>query len=101
MHGRVGDSAIIGSGLYADNESGAACTTGVGELIIRLCLARATELLTRKFGKNTGGIIAVNKHGEFGMEINTRSMPIALFTNKTGDRPKVALSKHEAASLFI
>jgi beta-aspartyl-peptidase (threonine type) len=119
MHGRVGDSAIIGSGLYADNESGAACTTGVGELIIRLCLAktacdymraeqdvltsstRAIELLTRKFGKNTGGIIVVNKHGEFGMETNTRSMPIALFTNKTGDRPKVALSKHEAASLFI
>ncbi|HEY6885388.1 MAG TPA: isoaspartyl peptidase/L-asparaginase [Nitrososphaeraceae archaeon] len=119
MRGRVGDSAIIGSGLYADNESGAACTTGVGELIIRLCLAktacdymraeqdaltssrRAIELLTRKFGKNTGGIIAVNKHGEFGMEINTQSMPIALFTNKTGDRPKVALSKHEAASLFI
>ena len=119
MRGRVGDSAIIGSGLYADNESGAACTTGVGELIIRLCLAktacdymraeqdaltssrRAIELLTRKFGKNTGGIIAVNKHGEFGMEINTQSMPIALFTNKTGDRPKVALSKHEATSLFI
>lgn len=119
MHGRVGDSAIIGSGLYADNESGAACTTGIGELIIRLCLAktacdymgtkqdaltssrRAIELLTRKFGENTGGIIAVNKHGEFGMEINTQSMPIALFTSNTGDKPKVAFNKHEASSLFI
>jgi beta-aspartyl-peptidase (threonine type) len=119
MHGRVGDSAIIGSGLYADNESGAACTTGMGELIIRLCLAktacdymgakqdaltssrRAIELLTRKFGENTGGIIAVNKHGEFGMEINTQSMPIALFTSNTGDKPKVAFNKHEASSLFI
>jgi beta-aspartyl-peptidase (threonine type) len=119
MHGRVGDSAIIGSGLYADNESGAACTTGMGELIIRLCLAktacdymgakqdaltssrRAIELLTRKFGENTGGIIAVNKHGEFGMEINTQSMPIALFTSNTSDKPKVAFNKHEASSLFI
>ena len=51
----------------------------------------AIELLTKKFGKNTGGIIAVDKYGHFGMETNTRSMPIALFTNKTGNKPKVAL----------
>lgn len=30
MPGRIGDSAIIGSGLYADNEDGATCMTGVG-----------------------------------------------------------------------
>src|SRR5690242_20503064 len=113
MHGRIGDSAIIGSGLYAVNELGAACTTGVGELIMRLCLAKtacdymreeknaltsskmAIELLTKKFGKNTGGIIAVDKYGHFGMETNTRSMPIALFTNKTGNKPKVALGRQE------
>ena len=119
MHGRIGDSAIIGSGLYADNELGAACITGVGELIMRLCLAKtacdymreeknaltsskwAIELLTKKFGKNTGGIIAVDKYGHFGMETNTRSMPIALFTNKTGNKPKVALGRQEVKSLFI
>ncbi|MDQ3100603.1 MAG: N(4)-(beta-N-acetylglucosaminyl)-L-asparaginase [Bacteroidota bacterium] len=35
VHGRVGDSPIIGAGLYVDGEAGAACATGVGELVIR------------------------------------------------------------------
>lgn len=35
MHGRVGDSPIIGAGLYVDNEIGAATSTGVGEEVIR------------------------------------------------------------------
>jgi isoaspartyl peptidase/L-asparaginase-like protein (Ntn-hydrolase superfamily) len=127
MPGRIGDSAIIGSGIYSDNESGAACATGVGEVITRPCLAkkvcdhtkeeqqqdamksskRATELLTKKFGKNTGGIITVDKYVQFGMETNTRWMPIALFTNKTNNNNnnnnnhKVTLRKDEACSLFI
>jgi len=36
MHGRVGDSPIIGAGLYVDNEVGAATSTGVGEEVIRI-----------------------------------------------------------------
>ena len=36
MHGRVGDSPIIGAGLYVDNEIGAATSTGVGEEVIRV-----------------------------------------------------------------
>ena len=35
LHGRVGDSPIIGAGLYVDNEVGAATSTGVGEEVIR------------------------------------------------------------------
>ncbi len=35
MHGRVGDSPIIGAGLYVDNEVGGATATGVGEEVIR------------------------------------------------------------------
>lgn len=35
MHGRVGDSPIIGAGLYVDNEVGAATATGVGELVMK------------------------------------------------------------------
>src|SRR5690606_27754388 len=35
MHGRVGDSPIIGAGLYVDNEVGAATATGHGEEVIR------------------------------------------------------------------
>jgi N4-(beta-N-acetylglucosaminyl)-L-asparaginase len=36
MHGRVGDSPIIGAGLYVDNEVGAATATGLGEEVIRV-----------------------------------------------------------------
>lgn len=35
MHGRVGDSPIIGAGMYADNEVGAAAATGLGELVLK------------------------------------------------------------------
>lgn len=37
MHGRVGDSPIIGAGLFVDNEVGAATATGHGEEVIRTC----------------------------------------------------------------
>jgi len=37
MHGRVGDSPIIGAGLFVDNEVGAAAATGVGEECIKIC----------------------------------------------------------------
>lgn len=36
IHGRVGDSPIIGAGLFVDGEVGAACSTGTGELVIRI-----------------------------------------------------------------
>ncbi|HMT29042.1 MAG TPA: N(4)-(beta-N-acetylglucosaminyl)-L-asparaginase [Bacteroidia bacterium] len=87
MHGRVGDSPIIGAGLYVDNEIGAACATGLGEAVIRQCgsflvveLMRqgippteackiAVERIT-KHEKNIDdlqvGFIAMNKNGETG-----------------------------------
>lgn len=37
MRGRVGDSPIIGAGLFVDNEVGAATSSGVGEEVIRIC----------------------------------------------------------------
>lgn len=36
LHGRVGDSPIIGAGLFVDNEVGAATATGLGEAVIRI-----------------------------------------------------------------
>jgi isoaspartyl peptidase/L-asparaginase-like protein (Ntn-hydrolase superfamily) len=46
LPGRVGDSPIIGSGLYVDNEVGAAGATGVGENIMRYCLSfQVVELI--------------------------------------------------------
>ncbi|HEX7032912.1 MAG TPA: isoaspartyl peptidase/L-asparaginase [Nitrososphaera sp.] len=100
MHGRVGDSAVIGAGIYADNSSGAACATGNGELIMRLCLSKyacdlmkqrhspsqaarkAISLATRRFGPNNAGIMAVNAKGMFSHSMNTRSMRVAMKTSK-------------------
>jgi L-asparaginase / beta-aspartyl-peptidase len=99
MSGRIGDSAVIGGGLYADNKSGAACATGNGEYIMRLCMCkyacdqmqsnnalisskRSIALLTERFGKNTGGIITVDRRGRFGVAYNTLDMPIASITSK-------------------
>jgi beta-aspartyl-peptidase (threonine type) len=107
MHGRIGDSAIIGSGIYADNRSGAACATGYGEYAMRLCLSKyacdqmqsknsasssskkSIKLLTNRFGKDTGGIITVDTKGRFGIACNTRSMSTALLTNKY-QKPNIA-----------
>jgi L-asparaginase / beta-aspartyl-peptidase len=107
MHGRIGDSAIIGSGIYADNKSGAACATGYGEYAMRLCLCKyacdqmqsknsaslsskkSIDMLTKRFGKNTGGIITVDTKGRFGIACNTRSMSTAMITNKN-QKPIIA-----------
>ena len=46
LPGRVGDTPLIGSGVYADNESGAVSMTGIGESIIRIAVAKeVTDLL--------------------------------------------------------
>jgi N4-(beta-N-acetylglucosaminyl)-L-asparaginase len=91
MHGRVGDSPIIGAGLYVDNEIGAATATGHGEEVIRIAGSHlVVELmrqgkspqqaceeavhriikLTKARNKNLSdiqvGFIALNKSGEVG-----------------------------------
>ena len=88
MHGRVGDSPIIGAGLYVDNEVGAATATGVGEEVIRIVGAhlvvelmrggaspeKACRLAVERIMKiNPGkakevqvGFAALNKQGEYG-----------------------------------
>ena len=48
LRGRVGDSALVGSGLYADDEAGAAAATGVGEDIMRGCLSFVAVELMRQ-----------------------------------------------------
>lgn len=91
MHGRVGDSPIIGAGLYVDNEVGAATATGHGEEVIRItgchlvvelmrqgkspqkaCEEAVSRIvkLTKNRNKNLKdiqvGFIALNKKGEYG-----------------------------------
>jgi beta-aspartyl-peptidase (threonine type) len=41
LPGRVGDTPLIGCGVYADNQSGAVSMTGIGEGIIRLVIAKS------------------------------------------------------------
>ncbi len=48
LHGRVGDSPIIGAGLYTDSEAGAAVSTGRGEECVRACGSFYTVELMRK-----------------------------------------------------
>jgi N4-(beta-N-acetylglucosaminyl)-L-asparaginase len=48
IHGRVGDSPIIGAGLFVDGDVGAACATGVGELMIRTAASHAVVELMRQ-----------------------------------------------------
>ena len=118
MSGRIGDSAIIGAGIYANNRSGAACATGKGELMIKLCLSKYTcdymqshnahqastkaiELLTSKFGSNSGGMITVDRKGRFGASTNTKVMPIGLrHSNSNLDKTRVAITKDELERLF-
>ncbi len=48
IHGRVGDSPIIGAGLFVDGEVGAACATGTGELVIRVAGSHGVVELMRQ-----------------------------------------------------
>ena len=97
--GRLGDSSLIGCGCYADNESAAVSTTGWGEPIMKLVLAKWTAdriatgnlpawaaqeamnyLKQRVHGH--GGIIVLDVHGNFGIAHNTPRMAWAYKTVK-------------------
>ncbi len=89
--GRVGDSPIIGAGTYANNETCAVSCTGDGEYFIRSVVAhdisaqmqyggksvaQAAESAIEKVGKigGTGGLIAIDRRGNFAMPFNTSGM---------------------------
>ncbi len=107
--GRVGDSPIIGAGLYVDNEVGAAGATGRGEEVIRTCGSffvvermraglspqRACEAACQKIIDINGGpsnvdfndkFVAVNKNGEVGCasihKIRDKAPEVAFITNR-------------------
>lgn len=62
LHGRVGDSPIIGAGLFVDNEVGAACATGMGEAVIRIAgSAIVVELMRNGMSPNEACKAAVNR----------------------------------------
>ena len=97
--GRVGDSPIIGSGLYVDNEVGAAAATGLGEDIMRYCSSFAVvahmarglapqeaclALLEQVRRVDPRGLdasvflIAVNKEGQYGAAGMRPGLPYAV-----------------------
>ena len=89
--GRLGDSSLIGCGCYADNLSAAVSTTGWGEPIMKLVLAKwtadrvaagnlpewaaqeAMNYLKQRLNGH-GGIIVLNARGQFGIAHNTPRM---------------------------
>ena len=104
LHGRVGDSPIIGAGMYVDNEVGAAGATGRGEEIIRTCGSffvvekmrngkspqEACEAVCKRIIDINGGpskvdfndkIVALSKDGEVGC---------AAIQGRKGGEPTVA-----------
>lgn len=105
MHGRVGDSPIIGAGLYVDNEIGAATATGVGEEVIKIVgchlvveLMRqghtpqeacklAVERILHKNPKRAKevqvGFLALNKKGEYGAYCLQKGFTYAVHDSKT------------------
>ncbi|MEI8059989.1 MAG: N(4)-(beta-N-acetylglucosaminyl)-L-asparaginase, partial [Ferruginibacter sp.] len=88
IHGRVGDSPIIGAGLFVDNEVGAATSSGTGEEVIRICgthlvvefmrqgyhpelaCKKAVERIVKKDKAKAKtlqvGFLALNKKGQYG-----------------------------------
>jgi L-asparaginase / beta-aspartyl-peptidase len=100
--GRLGDSSLIGCGCYADNLSAAASTTGWGEPIMKLVLAKwaadrvesgslpewvakeAMNYLQQRLNGH-GGIILLDAEGRFGIAHNTPRMAWALRTVQKHD----------------
>ena len=99
--GRVGDSPIIGGGVYVDNEVGAAGATGLGENVMRYCASyqvvenmrhgmspteACAEAIRRIARTDPQGMdlainfIAIDKHGEFGAAGTQANFPYSVTT---------------------
>ena len=93
--GRVGDTPIIGAGTYADDHEAAASSTGLGEAILKVSLARAACIrvrdgaspraaaaaavgLLRERAQGEGGIIVAGPDGRLGWAYNTPRMSRAI-----------------------
>lgn len=100
LPGRIGDSPILGAGLYADNATGAATATGLGEIAMRMVVSksacdamlsqsaqraaeRTVNSVTRMMGKGLG-IIALDRRGRFGVAHNTPHLCWAAYDGESG-----------------
>lgn len=96
LPGRVGDSPLIGCGCYADAETGAVSSTGYGEAIMKVVMAKtacdflrpasstparaaqAAVQLLANHGKGRGGLILLDRSGNPGFAFNTPRMAYGL-----------------------
>jgi len=119
LPGRIGDSPSIGCGTYADNQAGACSATGVGEIAMRLVLAKtvcnylengktaeeAVELAIRLVNTrmasdyNSMGLIAVDAHGRIGAAHNSPNLCWAYMTPETKEPPASLMAKSVKQSL--
>lgn len=111
MHGRVGDSPIIGAGLYVDNEIGAATATGHGEEVIRIagchtvvelmrqglspeeaCKKAVERIISSAKKRNKSlkelqiGFIAINKKGQHGAYCLQKGFNYAVYSSEINNQ---------------
>ena len=117
LPGRVGDSAVVGAGIYADDRSGAASATGAGEEIIRVSLCKTVcdfmrnganaqsacdatiNMVTDRRGVGIAGVIAVDKYGRFGASRNTEMLQRA-FRFDSMNKTHVAILPQDKDPVF-
>lgn len=107
LHGRIGDSPIIGAGLYIDNEVGGATATGVGEEVVRnvgsflvvelmrqgyspeeACKEAVMRIIKKKKDSTKDlqvGFLALNKNGEYGAYAIQKGFTFAVCDNQKQD----------------
>jgi isoaspartyl peptidase/L-asparaginase-like protein (Ntn-hydrolase superfamily) len=99
VHGRVGDSPIIGAGLFVDGDVGAACATGTGELVMRqgvepeeACRQAVKRILAKHPGLNGHqvGFLALRKDGLHGACALVEGFTYALHTKESNTLHKAA-----------
>jgi N4-(beta-N-acetylglucosaminyl)-L-asparaginase len=113
IHGRVGDSPIIGAGLFVDNEVGAATSSGLGEEVMRICGTHVVvEYMRQGYSPETAcrkaierivnrdreraktlqvGFLALNKKGQYGAYAVQKGF---VFSVKSNGEEKVYPSKY-------
>lgn len=112
LHGRVGDSPIVGAGLFVDNEIGAATSSGTGEEVIRICgthlvvefmrqgyapemaCKKAVERIVKRDKEKAKtlqvGFLAINKKGRYGAYAIQKGF---VFSVKSNNENKIHPSK--------
>ncbi|UHQ22546.1 N(4)-(beta-N-acetylglucosaminyl)-L-asparaginase [Lysobacter sp. 5GHs7-4] len=118
LHGRVGDSPIVGAGLYVDNDAGAATASGVGEEMVRNAASflvvelmrqgrspaeacrEAIERVVRKRPEASKQLqvcfLALSKHGEVGAYALHQGFVYAIHDGSAGPHDRL----HESASVY-